>query len=127
MAKLMLGCIMLYVGDVFVILLFLVGLAAAIEAIAKRSLSRLFLEVTPRQLAVAIYAQLGVLLIGLVGFKFIVLSGGPGIDTHTILRTGIFTRTFSIAALIVAWSLAAYGFTRLFKRLAKLLQKVSYK
>lgn len=126
MARLIFGCVMLYVGDVFLILLFLTGLASAVEYLAKRSLARVFIEVTPRQLALALYAQLGIFLVALIGFKFIVLSGGPGIDTRTILRTGLFTRTFSITALIVAWSITVVGLARIVKRLVRQIRKVVY-
>ncbi len=125
--RLALGCIMLYVGDVFIILLFLAGLASAIEYMAKRSLARIFVEVTPRQLALALYAQLGILLIALIGFKYIVLTGGPGIDTRDILKTGIFTRVFSITALCAAWSLAIIGLVRIARKLIRTIRKVVYR
>lgn len=127
MARLALGCIMLYVGDAFIILFFLVGVATAIEFLAKRSLARFFVELTPRQIALALYAQMAIVLAALVGFKYDVLAGGPGIEVHTILSgRGTFTQIFSIAALICAWSLAIVGFVRMVKRLIRKIRKVVY-
>lgn len=127
MARLALGCIMLYTGDCFIILSFLVGLATAIEFFAKRSLARFFVELTPRQVALALYAQLGVVLVALIGFKYDVLSGGPGVDVHTILTgKGTFTQIFSIGALCASWSLAILGFVRMVKRLIRKIRKVVY-
>lgn len=113
--------VMLYVGDAFQLLLFMLGLAAAVEYASKRQVARLFVEVTPRQLAVFLFGQMAVLLIALVGFKFVVLSGGPGIAVHAILRTGVFTRVFSAVSMGLAIVLAAVGIARLVRLVVRRL------
>jgi hypothetical protein len=112
---------LLYVGDAVQLLLFVVGLASFVEFLAKRSLARLFVAVAPRQLAVFIFAQLAVLLIALVGFKFVVLSGGPGIATRRILKSGSFTRGFSAVSFFIAFAIVVIGMTRLFRVLRRVV------
>lgn len=111
--------LMLYVGDATQLLLFVVGLASLIEWLAHRSTSRLLIEVTPKQTAAALGAQLAILLVALLGFKFVVLSGGPGIAVHSILRTGALTRDFSAVSLILAAALSVVGMVRLFRILRR--------
>lgn len=112
MANQIVHVVMLYTGDAAQFTLYLVGLAAAVEWIAKRTGARLLIELTPRQVAAAIFAQMAVLLLALLGFKFVVLSGGPGIAVHTILKTGTMTRVFSSLSMALATALAAVGLVR---------------
>jgi hypothetical protein len=117
---------MLYVGDGTQFLLFVVGLASLFEFFAQRSTSRLLIELSPRQVAAALAAQLVILMIALLGFKYVVLMGGPGIATHHILRDGGFTKGFSASAMVVATVLCVWGFMRLARVLRRKIILKSY-
>ncbi len=89
---------MLYFSDAVTLVMFLAGSAWILEKIATRNLAQLCINITPREMTKFLYMQLGIVLLALVGFKFVVLSGGPGDAVHTILKTGSFTRGFSALA-----------------------------
>jgi len=110
--KIVTDCVMLYVGDALTMILFAGGMAWAIEAIVARNFARIFVEVSQRQLTRFLYAQLAIVLLALVGFKFVVLSGGPGVITTRILSAGTFTRDFSLLSVGLVFTLATVGLWR---------------
>lgn len=109
MVKDLIDSIGLYVSDALTLLLFAAGIAWLLERQLARSFGRFFVEVPARQIARFLYAQLAIVLIALVGFKWVVLSGGPGVDVRHILSTGKFTQWFSGLASGLAFVLVIVG------------------
>lgn len=110
MTRIVIDCILLYVSDAFAILLFLAGMAWAVEEVLARRFGRFLIEITKEQLVAAIFLQMGVILFALLGFKFVVLSGGPGVIVEDILSKGRFTQVFSGAATGLSVVLSVVGF-----------------
>lgn len=121
-----LNVVILYVTDATIGVCFLVGLAALVEYLAKRSLARILINLTPRQIANALVAQIGIVLLALIGFKWTVLHGGPGIQTHTILSTSNLTQGYSFAATIFGILLAATGLARILRLVIRAAKWVKY-
>ena len=99
----------LYFSDCLTLLLFLAGVSWVLDHVLARSFRRIFVNLTFREALTLVALQLGVVLVALVGFKFIVLSGGPGVLTRSILRHGPLTRGLSITASLVAFVLVCIG------------------
>jgi len=112
MVKDLIDSIGLYVSDAATLLLFAGGLAWLIERILARRFGRFFVEIPARQISRFLYAQLAIVLIALCGFKWVVLTGGPGIDVKQILSTGKFTQIFSAIASGLAFVLVIIGVWR---------------
>lgn len=111
--------ILLYVSDAAIGVFFVIGLATAVEYLARRAISRILVELTPKQIGLAIFGQMAVVLLALIGFKFIVLSGGPGIATKRILSTSNLTQGYSLAAISTGLTLALLGLGRLVRLLIR--------
>lgn len=113
----------LYFSDSLLIVLFLAGVAWLVDRVVARSLSRFFVEVSASQLSRLILFQVGVVLFALVGFKFVVLSGGPGIAVRSILAHGRFTRSFSVTALVLALGLVLVGAVRVVRAVRSFVRR----
>lgn len=99
----------LYFSDATLLLLFLAGVAWSVDRVATHAFSKVFIDVTHEQLVRLMILQTGIILFALVGFKYVVLTGGPGVAVHTILKTGVFTRVFSAIAMVLATLLCLVG------------------
>ena len=109
MVKDLIDSIGLYVSDAATLLLFAAGIAWLIERLLARTFARFFVEIPAKQVARFLYAQLVIILIALVGFKWVVLTGGPGVDVRHILSRGKFTQWFSGIASALAFVLVIVG------------------
>jgi hypothetical protein len=99
--------VVLYVSDALILLMLAGGISLVIARGARKYAITFSLDV--RQLRAILWIELGVLLVALCGFKFVVLSGGPGIVVSKILSAGLVTRTFSAVAIGVAFVLCVVG------------------
>ena len=115
---------LLYFSDATLVVLFAVGVASLVRVYLARELRQWFVEVTPRQAAGLVVFQIGVVLLALVGFKYVVLSGGPGVAVHRILATGVFTRVFSRVAVALALVLVGVGAVRVVSVVRQVVRRV---
>ena len=104
--------VLLYVSDAMLLLFFLAGIVWFVGWLVERTRSRLVFYATAGDLRRFVWAQLVVVLFALLGFKFVVLSGGPGVAVSRILSAGVFTRYFSAVAVGLCFVVCVMGLVR---------------
>lgn len=104
--------VLLYVSDAMLLLFFLAGIVWFVGWVVERTRSRVVFHATADDLRRFVWAQLVVVLLALLGFKFVVLSGGPGIAVSRILSAGVFTRYFSAVAVGLCFVVCVMGLVR---------------
>lgn len=110
----------LYVGDGALLSVGVIGARALLNRFGPRlSLSR--------SGVVLVYVWT---LVALLGFKLVLLEGGPGVSVATVLSTGVFTRWFSHLAALLFVGFSLVGWLRVFRflggvRLARGLARLS--
>jgi hypothetical protein len=102
----------LYVSDVLILLFFAAGASLLVEWFAHRLGRDLMCNITERQLTKFLYFQLAMLLVALIGFKFVVLSTPHTIAVNTVLSKGEFTRWYSASAISFCFWACCVGATR---------------
>ena len=103
--------IWLYLGDVCFVGLLIWGASWAAIRAATTTARQLKLRITYSQLQKFMTFQVVWLLLGLIGFKFIILQGGPGF-THTVGTGNHGSVQFSTAGEAVAAILTIAGLWR---------------
>ena len=104
--------VLLYVSDALLLLFFLAGIVWFVGWLVERTRARIVFHATGDDLRRFVWAEAVVVLFALLGFKFVVLSGGPGVAVSRILSAGLFTRYFSALAVGLCFVLCVMGLVR---------------
>ena len=101
----------LYLGDAIMVASLIYGALALTTRIAEQTHRHVTTSITAKQLRNFARFQIAWLVTGLVGFKWVILQGGPGF-THTVGTGNHGSVQFSTAGELVAALVTLYGLTR---------------